>query len=241
MPNGKGDGIGLFSFDNFGLSLKEGDEVVVRGAVEQFNGLTQLAVDTAFVVSENNQLIDPVIVTKLDESTESQLISIEGLSLVDAADWTNSGSGFNVRVTNNVDTFIMRIDNDVDIYGTMPPTSRFILYGIGGQFDSSSPYDGGYQILPRYLEDIMIIESVKTPVWAEDIKVYPNPFHENLTLEGVENVESFRIFNQIGQLCHQSFEKGQSVQLPLGKLKQGTYTIVFMKDGQSYPVHIQKQ
>lgn len=235
------DGIGLFSFDNFGLSLSEGDEVVVRGEVDQFNGLTQLSLDTAYVLSTNNQLIDPVLVTTLDESTESQLIGLENLKIVDLAEWTNNSSGFNVRVTNEIDTFTMRIDNDVDLLGTNPPTGRFILYGIGGQFDGSSPYESGYQILPRYTADIVELESVKTPVWAENIKVYPNPFHNNFTIEGLENIESIRIFNQIGQLCHQSFENGNTLQFSASDLKAGAYIIVITREDESFPVRIYKQ
>jgi hypothetical protein len=235
------DGIGIFSFDNFGLNLSEGDEVVVRGEIDQFNGLTQLSLDTAFVLSTNNQLIDPVIVTTLDESTESQLIGLENMKIVDLAEWTNNSNGFNVRVTNEIDTFTMRIDNDVDLLGTNPPTGRFNLFGIGGQFDNSSPYDDGYQILPRYSADIVELQSVETPVWAKKIRVYPNPFKNNFTVEGLEKVESIQIFNQIGQLCHQTFESGAAVQFSLGKLTPGAYTIVFTRDNEVFPVRIYKQ
>ncbi|KAA3636205.1 MAG: hypothetical protein DWQ02_08675, partial [Bacteroidetes bacterium] len=166
------DGIGLFEFSNdFGYTVNEGDEVIVRGEIGQFNGLTQIAPDTVWMVSAGNALFAPTVVTALDETTESQLVTIENLTIVDPADWTNSGSGFNVDVTDGTNTYTMRIDADVDLYGTTAPTSAFNLTGLGGQFDSSSPHLSGYQLLPRYTADIDVIMDVDPNYPPYDIGV----------------------------------------------------------------------
>ena len=47
----------------------------------------------------------------------------------------------------------MRIDSDTDIDGSPEPVWPVDIIGLGSQFDSSVPYDGGYQILPRYYAD----------------------------------------------------------------------------------------
>ena len=157
------EGIGVFSGNNdYGYTVQEGDEVVVQGEITQFSGLTQIDIDTVWMMSAGNALVNPTIITGLGEDTESQLVKIEDVSLVDPAQWTGSGSGFNVEVTNGVDVITVRIDNDVDLYSLPAPTATFDVTGIGGQFDSSSPFDEGYQLLPRYMEDIDPYETPTT-------------------------------------------------------------------------------
>ncbi|MBK7870414.1 MAG: hypothetical protein IPJ74_06875 [Saprospiraceae bacterium] len=149
------NGIGVFSSTKtFDYTVAEGDEVIIRGTIDQFNGLTQILPDTLWRVSQNNMLATPTVVSTLDETTESQLVSLENVSLVNPAQWTNAGSGFNVDITNGTTTFQARIDGDSDIFGALAPTGTFTLTGIGGQFDPASPYDAGYQIFPRRLTDI---------------------------------------------------------------------------------------
>lgn len=149
------DGIGLYyGSDDLGYTVNEGDEVIVNGTIGQYNGLLQIAPQQITLVSSGNTLVEPTLVTELNEETESQLVRMENVTLVDAAAWTNSGSGFNVEVTDGTNTITVRIDADVNIYGMNPPTGTFSVTGIGGQYDNSSPYDSGYQLLPRYVEDI---------------------------------------------------------------------------------------
>ncbi len=149
------DGIGVYHASNdFGYTVAEGDSVHVTGTINQFNGLTQLDLSSVTLISSGNTINEPILVTALDEFSESNLVSLTCLSIVDPAEWTNSGSGFNVDVTDGTNIFSMRIDADVDVYGTDAPLGAFDLVGLGGQFDQSSPYDEGYQIFPRSLSDI---------------------------------------------------------------------------------------
>jgi len=149
------DGIGLFFNEgDLGYTVNEGDEVIIQGTIGQFNGLLQIAPDAIELVSMDNALFDPTVVTEYSEAIESQLVKIENVSLVDANDWTNSGSGFNVEMTDGTNTYVVRIDADITLNGMEAPTGTFSVTGIGGQFDNSSPYDAGYQLLPRYVADI---------------------------------------------------------------------------------------
>ena len=149
-------GIALFNASgNYGYTVTEGDEVVVQGTISQFNGLTQINPDTVWMVSAGNTLKTPTVVAQLSEATESDLTRLLGVHLVDPAQWTGTGSGFNVRVTDGgTDTVTVRIDNDVNLYSLAAPTGTFNVTGLGGQFDSSNPYTSGYQLLPRYDADI---------------------------------------------------------------------------------------
>ncbi len=153
-------GIGVFRSNNVtpAYNVQEGDSIRVIGTVAHFNGLGQINVDSIVVLATNRPLVAPVVVTALGENEESRLIRINNLSIINPSQWPTpgtTGSGNTVRVTNGVDSFDLRIDNDVDLFGTPVPASPFAAVGIGGQFDASSPYTSGYQFVPRYQADII--------------------------------------------------------------------------------------
>ncbi|MEL0108697.1 MAG: lamin tail domain-containing protein [Cryomorphaceae bacterium] len=159
------DGIGVYSSAPAAQSytVMEGDQVRLIGSIGQFNGLTQMYPDSIAFISSNNTLPTPTVVTQLGENTESELVTFTSATLVDPSQWTGSGSGFNVDITNGTDTIAMRIDNDVDLYSQAAPTGAFDVTGIGGQYDFSSPHTSGYQLLPRYQADIVPAAAVYVP------------------------------------------------------------------------------
>ena len=171
------EGIGVYSSVPAAQSynVMEGDEVRVIGSIGQFNGLTQLYADSITFISSGNTLPTATIVTALNEATESELVTFENATLVDPSQWTGSGSGFNVDITNGTDTIAMRIDNDVDLYSEPAPVGFFNVTGIGGQFDFSSPHLSGYQLLPRYMADITPATSAAMPsIYVSEIMAGSN-------------------------------------------------------------------
>lgn len=149
------DGIGVYSgSDNFGYTVLEGDSIHIIGEVDQFNGLTQVIVEELTYISSGNEIDQPVSVTELNEDTESHIVQLDCVSIVDLGQWNPQGAGFTVVVTDGVNEYDMRIDADVDLFNMAPPLGSFSVAGIGGQFDSSIPYSEGYQLLPRYAADI---------------------------------------------------------------------------------------
>ncbi len=151
-------GIGVFrSAGNLGYTITETDSIKMLGTVAQFNGLTQMNVDSIVLLSTGNALKTPTLITALDESTESDLIIFKNAWVVNPAQWTGTGSGFNVDVTDGTNTMIMRIDADVDLYSQPVPVGMFHVCGLGNQFDSSNPYTSGYQFFPRYIADIKLL------------------------------------------------------------------------------------
>lgn len=150
-------GIGVINFTgSLGYTVTEGDSIDVIGEIDQYNGLLQVAVTEVNLHSQGHILPAPTVVTALDESTESELIQLNNVYISNIADWSPGGAGFNADVTDGTNTFTMRIDSDIDLHAMMAPDGTFDLIGIGGQFDSSSPYDEGYQLLPRYNNDVQI-------------------------------------------------------------------------------------
>ena len=148
-------GIGVFSLnDALGYTVTEGDSLHVTGTIEQFNGLTQIVPDLIFLVDGGHPLNDPLLVAQLNENTESAMVQLKCFELVDPAQWTNQSPGFNVEVSNGTLTFSLYIDEDTDVFGTTAPAGVFTTSGIGSQFDSSSPFTSGYELRPRYLDDL---------------------------------------------------------------------------------------
>jgi hypothetical protein len=165
MHDGTG-GINVFSFGPVsGYAVTEGDSIHVRGIIDQFNGLTEIIPDSVLLVSQGHTLPETRVVFQLDESIESELVKIIGFSFVDTSQWTTGvGPGFNYEVTNGTDTFVCRVDSDVNLFNMPRPSgSLFNFGGVGTQFDAVLPYTEGYQILHRYDADI---EETQAPVAA---------------------------------------------------------------------------
>ncbi|MGH1435436.1 MAG: lamin tail domain-containing protein [Lewinella sp.] len=236
-----GDGIGLFNFDNdYGYTITEGDEVTVQGVVGQFNGLTQLNLDTIIMNSMDNALLSPTTVTALGEDTESQLVRVEGVSIVDI---TPAG-GLNINVTDGVNTFLVRIDFDTgiteeDINSLQGLSLR--VTGLGGQFDNSEPYDGGYQLLPRYLDDIEVIIATSEPTWAQGVELFPNPVADQLTIRGEVEFEALSLKNELGQTLRTWKASGTQASVDISSLPAGMYFLELQATGEKVTRRIIKQ
>ncbi len=236
-------GIGLFYGDgNFGYTVQEGDEVTIQGSVGFFRGMTQMNPDTVWRVSENNALHIPEVVTALGEGTDSKLITIENLTIVDGADWGTGASGFNVEVSNGTDNFFMRVDNDVmDVYNSMIPAQSFNLTGIGGQFAFDPPFDVGYQILPRYLADIDLISGLEDAAEFGKIQVYPNPVSDRLEIVLEEEVDRIQLRNLLGQVILTDLQPELSSSMDLSELPTGIYLLSFYNETGSWTTEVVKQ
>lgn len=148
------DGIKVFSPNsNFSYTLAEGDSVVVYGRIDQFMGMAQILPDSVQFVDGGHALETPIVVESLSEENESHMVALACVELVDASQWLQSGSGFNVDITDGVNTTTMRIDLNTDIFNFPAPEGHFTVVGIGAQMDVASPYDEGYLFYPRYLAD----------------------------------------------------------------------------------------
>jgi plastocyanin len=201
-------GLVVFSTSINYYTVTEGDEIIVQGEIDQFNGLVEMVPDTIILVSSGNTLEDPVVVTAFDESTEGELVRVNGVSLVDPAQWTGSGSGFNVDLTDGVNTYSIRIDNDCDLYGQSAPDNTFDVVGLGWQFDNSSPYTSGYQIYPRYIADFI---GANFPSQNDDYPAYDIGVVTTVDANG--DVDSIGVKCQLQGIVHSGdLNGGSSIQ-----------------------------
>lgn len=216
---------------NFGYIVTEGDEVGVFGTVGFFNGLTQMDIDSVYLISAGNPLHDPESITALSEDTESKLVKIFNLNFTDLTQWTNAGSGFNVEATDGTNTYQIRIDNDVEIYGEDPPTEPFNVTGIGGQFDTSSPYTEGYQILPRYLLDFELFVSTDAIDLENKVHVFPNPTTDVLYVGSEVQLDNIAVTNILGQTLITIVKPAHNEAIEVADFATGIYLLTFEKDG----------
>ena len=175
MSSGSQEGITVFGFNSLPnyTAITEGDSLYIEGDVAQYNGLTQFNPDTITLISSGNTIPAPIVVSDLDETTESKWLSIP----TNRVSLSTSGSeSSNIDLTNGTDTILMRIVSDTDVNDSLvasgipiiPSDNICGLFGIGGQFDNSSPFTGGYQIFPMRWSDLTICRNT---VGIEDQKL----------------------------------------------------------------------
>ena len=151
-------GTDIFMFGPPVFNWAMGDELEITGEVAQFNGMTEIipADSSGWVlVSTGNPTPDPIVLTLAQyiadpEAYEGSLVGFVALDLVGGT-WPTGGST-NLQFSDGIDTVTFRIDGDTDIPGQPEPTWPQDVIGIGSQFDSSTPPDGGYQIFPRFYD-----------------------------------------------------------------------------------------
>jgi len=201
-----GNGLGVFlSSGDKGYMVKETDLVRIKGQLTQFNGLAQINVDSIQRIALGAKLLTATDVTALNEETESALIRIKNVSLVDPLTWTNNPLGFTTKITDGINEFDLRIDNDVNVHGTMPPVGKFHVTGLGSQFDASSPFLDGYQIMPRYISDIEGI-SATHQAQQDGSSIYPTLVTDRIFIETKHQVKYLAVLDAQGhQLIVQPF------------------------------------
>jgi hypothetical protein len=237
--------ISVFGSQNFGYVVKEGDKVKVRGEIGNFNCLTQVSnLDTIIFVSANNPLLPPSITTFLNESFESELVQFTNMAMVNPADWNPGGTGFNVRIKSVInptaDTIIMRIDNDCALFNMPAPTGTFHAIGIGGQFVSGgAACVSGYQFLPRFASDIILLNSTNESFLAGKISFYPNPVSDQLLIKSDIIIDDVIVANAIGQQVLRTNSPGE--RLDVSQLEAGLYLISFRAGGEVWTSKFVKQ
>lgn len=155
-------GIAVYDF-NFTDAVEIGDEVTITGTITQFNGLTEIENVTIDATPSQGNTVVPVDVSITDllndgkngvEEYECRLVRINGVT-VNTQAWTVTGSGVNYTLSDGTKEIDVRIDNDVPFAGQPAPGGSFDIVGVMSQYQRSSPYVGGYQLMPRLGSDII--------------------------------------------------------------------------------------
>ena len=228
------NGIAVFTGNpDIGYTVTEGDVVSVRGMITQFNGLTEIIAEEIELLSTGAQLLSPLVVNNLGEDTESQLVTIENVQFVDASEWGGGNSGFNVTVVDgNGIEYEVRIDNNVDLFLLPAPNDiqGLNITGIGGQFDNSSPLDEGYQLFPRYEEDIVDFTVSTSNVLNTRIDMFPNPTNRTLNIFSEEILDMVRVIDALGRVVYVQENPSQQLEIQVANYSAGIYSVECIKD-----------
>lgn len=226
LEDGTG-GIMIYSpADVDSYSVTQGDSIHVFGEVAQYNGLIEFVPDSIYLIAQGATQTTATTVTALNESTESELVTLHCVTLVDSTQWTQSGSGFNVELTDGTNTYWMRIDDVCDWYAYPAPTGLLDVTGVGNQYDPSSPYDSGYQILPRDLADIVGCTIGLEEPTDRVIEAYPNPASSTLTIQlPQEGLATIQLINALGQVVAHTESNKNQVTMNIEDLNNGLYIV----------------
>ncbi len=147
---------------SFSTAVATGDEVLVSGLVQPFSGLTEIVNPRLHRTTGSGNIVEPLIVTAADirrdgaggvELYEGLLVRVNNVRFGGTGAWA---SGTNYVLVDATDSTQVRIDNNTNLVGTPIPTSPSDIIGVVGQFVSSPPYIGGYQLMPRSITDLMV-------------------------------------------------------------------------------------
>ncbi len=140
--------------------VNRGDTITVTGTLKNYNQLLELDPLTSVVVnSTGNPLPAPIVLTpnQISEQYESRLVKINNIEFNDAG---QNFTGNNLyEFTANGQTGYIYIKNGQNLVGTVIPSGMVNLTAICSQFHYSNP-NGGYQLLPRDLNDISLTSSI---------------------------------------------------------------------------------
>jgi hypothetical protein len=207
--NDKTGGIQVFNITNpWSYSVQEGDSVIVQGTVSVFRGQARITdLDTIFVAGFGSVPSPLLINNPMNEQTEGELIRINNLSLVDPLQWTNLATGFTVDANDGFNTYSIRIEANTSAINAPAPLFGFMVVGVGDQWANSltAPFNGGYRIVPRKIEDILLYTGVENEIKNSGAKIYPSPNHGVFTYEiEVEKarIAELSIRDMNGKLIH---------------------------------------
>ncbi len=232
LIDNSGDALGLFSSSDLGYTYSEGDEIIVTGTITQFNGLLQIEPTEIQLLSSDNDLIGPQVVTTLDESTESHFVKIENATIVNPDDWQGDGGSFNVDfMLSSGNVVTIRIDGDTETadWAEGPVTGVWNILGIGGQYDNSEPYTEGYQMFPRRISDFEPVSLVKDDL-TDILKISPNPVSGMLKLDGLKKITSYEIWDFSGKVIQKGKTQGR---VDVSDLHSGIYYIKWLDNRDS--------
>ena len=151
------DNTGAIAAYDFSLftDIIGGDSIEVTGVLYDYNGLLELSpVTSVTLINTGNPLPTPEVVSITegwDESYESKLVQVTGVTFTETGTFSTGGSGTNYDITNGSETAEIRVNTTTNIDGTAIPEEEVSITGIMAQFAPSGT--GGYQLLPRDLTD----------------------------------------------------------------------------------------
>ncbi len=194
--------------DTSATDVIPGDSITATGTIGMWNGQTRIEDPySGLILHSSGHVIDTIYITA-DQLMDTVGEDYEGLLCQIYTDgiysgtwptpgnsaglWMNNHDPADISKGNISDTFYMWIDGDTDIDENTEPTWNVRVIGIISQYDVSSPYFGGYQIMPRSYNDVTTsITAIKN--FFLTLSLEQNGLTLRWNINGVDNISGFRI------------------------------------------------
>ncbi len=152
---------GLDAYKNPALSsfsFSENHSYTVVGDVTNFNGKLEVvmrdAIDNGVAVFPAYQVVTAAQLSADPENYEGKYIAIQGLSRTGTTAWPTTNSNTNLTLTDGTSNVNLYLYGTTDCYLNAEPTWPKDIKGIFSQYDSSSPYTSGYQLIIKGFSEI---------------------------------------------------------------------------------------
>ena len=192
-------GIWVLDFGNANTSI--GDNIEVSGQVVEYYDLTELDITagSSNILSSNNMLFDPIVITEVTEAYESVLVKVAGVCdglPNEYGEWTLSG-----------------ITIDDYFYGDNWGDGSFVPI-LGNEYTITGPLNYAYSLFrvnPRDDEDIQegILSNSEVIQAFSILTAYPNPFNPVISIEfstiETQNIQVF-IYDLMGNKIETLFD-----------------------------------
>lgn len=152
-------GIGIY--DPICDQLFRGDSVLVTGYLKDYNGLLEIEPVVSYqVISTGNNLPTPQDITpaSIGEDTEGELIKLENITFNNGGNYFGFGYDTQEFTDINGETGVVFIRDSSVFAGNLIPVAPITLIAISSQFTFTN--SGGYQILPRDYDDMILPSTV---------------------------------------------------------------------------------
>ncbi len=138
-------------------SVERGDSITVTGELVDFYGLLEIQPVNNLTTHNNGYSITPQLITpsEMGEDTEGELVRINNLIFDNGGGIFSSGThGF----VANGEAGVIYIKNGSPLVGELIPVEEIGLIGISSQYTFTG--FGGYQLLPRDINDFIFSDGV---------------------------------------------------------------------------------
>lgn len=224
IQSGTGEWSAVYVFSST-PTVSIGDNVTITATVKEYYKMTELdPVLNVTIVSSGNTVPAATELTTLavnNESYEAVLVKVKRATCNSAITSTgtfvvNDGSGDVTIFKSIYSALTLTVNNKYDVTG--------IIY----DYYSSSTSTHLYEIYPRNAADISDVTGINDNQNL-NLKVFPNPFSNEIRFEGIENVKRVIITSVTGQVVRNE-AIGQVNVISTSELSQGMYIVTFMND-----------
>mgnify|MGYP001947857664 CR=1 FL=1 len=161
-------GIALYDWDFINnTDVRVGDEILVIGERSAYKGLEQLKnTDMNFQIISRDNVVEPTLITVPDLDSrdyQGMLVMVEDVDTVAGFAWPAEGYDASITATDGTNEFVIRIDKDSDIDGSVAPEA-WPLNLIGVVSEYTVP-----QIMPRIVADFITNQAPGAFAWINPV------------------------------------------------------------------------